>query len=59
MPYTITDPDDDTRTIQAKRWTFTLQMAWQPTPLGKRLENKQLREQGQQNPALAAQGGGQ
>jgi type IV pilus assembly protein PilM len=40
-----------------KRWDFTLQFAWKPTPLGKRLEQKQ-NEQGQAAPAFAGQGGG-
>jgi type IV pilus assembly protein PilM len=56
----IPDPDDDTKQIQVKRWDFRVQFAWKETPISKRLELKKQKEQGQQNPALAAgQAGGQ
>jgi type IV pilus assembly protein PilM len=48
---------DEANPLTVKRWDFTVQFAWKPTPLGKRLEQKQ-NEQGQAAPALAGQGGG-
>jgi type IV pilus assembly protein PilM len=57
LPYPIPDPNDEKKTLTLKRWDFTIQFAWQPTPLGKRLEKRQQKETGQPNPALAAQGG--
>ncbi len=39
-----------------KRFDFTLQFSWQPTPLSKRLEIQEQRAKGQQTPALAVDG---
>ena len=43
------------KAVTLKRFDFTLQFAWQPTPLSKRLEK---RDKPQQTPALAADGQG-
>jgi type IV pilus assembly protein PilM len=45
------NPVPDAQPVTLKRFDFTLQFAWQPTPLSKRLEKQ---AQGQQTPALAA-----
>ena len=43
------------KAVTLKRFDFTLQFVWQPTPLSKRLET---RAKAQQTPALAADGQG-
>jgi type IV pilus assembly protein PilM len=49
----IPNPDDPANPIAVSRWDFTIQFAWKPTPLSKRIELKQQ----QQPDAFAAQDG--
>lgn len=44
-------------TIDLKKFNFTLQFAWQPTPLSKRLEQKQQKTTTPQQPELAGGAG--
>ncbi|MEX0676142.1 MAG: type IV pilus assembly protein PilM [Pirellulales bacterium] len=50
---TIPNPDDAGKPLAVELWDFTVQFAWKPTPLGKRIEQNE-REQGQ--PQALAQG---
>jgi type IV pilus assembly protein PilM len=52
----IPDPNDDSKSLSVPRWDFTVQFAWKPTPLSKRIELK--RQQQKQPDAFAAQAGG-
>jgi hypothetical protein len=53
QPVTIPDPEQAGKEVALKRWDFRVQFVWKPTPLSKRIELREQKAKGAQDPALA------
>ncbi len=58
-PYAEVAKEAEPKRVDLRRFDFTLQFSWQPTPLSKRQEIQDERAKGQSTPALASGGQGE